>query len=617
MYVADQGNHAIRIVTPAGDVFTLVGTPGVAGSADGIGTNAQFSSPAGIAYSGFGYLFVADTGNDTIRSITAPQGQWTVTTLAGSPGLIGTNDLTGSAARFNSPTGVATLSSSDVVLVTDFGNNTVRIINLAGQVATLAGSPGSSGTNTGPGYATMMNWPAGIAVDGNANFYIAQRGNDVITEGSPVVGPIIVNQPDDQTSVPGGSATFSVVAMGVQPITYQWKLNDQDLPNAVSPSVEFDDLELDDTGTITVEVVSPYGSLTSSNAQLSVVEPGSFITWAGSATEAGFADGPGGDARLDYPAAVATDTNGNIFVADTGNDVIREIIPSGLTDCTVKTIAGSEGVEGFADGAGTNAFFDNPYGIWVDTNGTIFVADSFNYVVRKIKFDGTNWNVTSLAGNPGKSGTNDGAGTDALFGLPYKLAVGPAGNVYVSDYYNYSLRQVTPDGIVSTVDGSEIFIGGETAGEGTYGLSSPTGLTYDGMGNLIVADDDNNQIFRVYTNAMYGYWDAANYAGEQSDYGGTNDGSQGFARFDAPQDVAGDGHDNYHVADGANTIRKIAPDESVSTIGGIPGMAGSSDGTGTNALFNNPLGVVFDPNGILYVQRTRATTPSENSCPRC
>ena len=124
---------------------------------------------------------------------------------------------------------------------------------------------------------------------------------------------------------------------------------------------------------------------------------------------------------------------------------------------------------------GRMPFFDNPYGIWVDTNGTIFVADSFNYVVRKIKFDGTNWNVTSLAGNPGKSGTDDGAGTDALFGLPYKLAVGPAGNVYVSDYYNYSLRQVTPDGIVSTVDGSEIFIGGETAGEGTYGLSSPRG----------------------------------------------------------------------------------------------------------------------------------------------
>lgn len=151
VYVADQGNHCIRIVTPVGNVFTLVGTPGVPGSADGIGTNAQFSSPAGIAFSGFGYLFVADTGNDTIRAISAPQGQWTVATLAGSPGLIGTNDLTGPAARFNSPTGVATLGSSEDILVTDFGNNTVRIINLAGQVATLAGSPGSSGTNTGPG----------------------------------------------------------------------------------------------------------------------------------------------------------------------------------------------------------------------------------------------------------------------------------------------------------------------------------------------------------------------------------------------------------------------------------------------------------------------------------
>ncbi len=602
VYVADQGNDAIRIVTADGNVSTIVGMPGVAGAADGIGMNAQFNSPAGITYSGFGHLFVADTGNDTIREITASQNQWTVSTLAGSPGLRGTNDLVGAAARFNSPTGVATLSPGDVVVVTDFGNNTLRTVTLAGQVATLAGSPGTSGASGGAGNSTLLNWPAGIAVDGNGNFYVAESGNSVILEGSPVIGPLIITQPDSQTSVPDGNATFSVVAIGVQPLTYQWKLNGQDLPNAVTSSVEMDRLVPGGGGNVTVEVTSPYGDVTSSNAQLVVAVPDSFITVAGSPKNPGFADGAGADSRFDSPGGVATDTNGNIFVADTANHVIREIIPSGLTDCTVQTIAGSAGHSSFADGTGINAFFNFPYGVCVDTNGTVFVADSYNYVIRQIKFDGTNWNVTTLAGLPGTPGTNDGAGTNALFGLPVSLTVGTAGNIYLADYYNYELRQVTPDGIVSSLDGNGFWPGGHFAAQGAFELSSPAGITADGKGNLYVADEFNNQIFKVWTNAMYATWWAHNYAGWAGINPGTNDGSEYSAQFNLPHDVAGDTNDNYYVADtGNDTIRKIAPDQSVSTIGGIGGVSGSADGAGTNALFDEPRALVVDPNGIVYV----------------
>lgn len=605
LYVADQGNDAIRMVTPDGDVATLAGLPGVPGSADGDGTNAQFNLPAGIAYYGPGTLVVADTGNDTIREVSLSSGQWVVKTLAGSPGLTGTNDLPGPSARFNNPMGIAT--GGGYIAVSDFVNSTVRFVTLTGDVTTQAGSPGTSGSTNGPGFSALFNFPAGIAFDASTNMYIADSGNDVIREGSPVIAPIIVNQPDSQTSVPGGSATYSVVAIGVPPLTFQWQYNGEDLANAVSPSIEIDGLQPGDNGTVTVEVTSPYGSVTSSNASLTTAQPDSFITWAGSSTnEAGFADGAGSDALFQYPGALASDTNGNIFVADSYNCVIRKIVPSGLTDCTVTTIAGDPGNAAFANGSGTNAMFDTPYGVWVDTNENVFVADSYNYIIRQMTYDGTNWNVTTLAGTPEVQGTNNGTGAGGLFALPIGLTMGLGGNLFVSDsgygsFNNCELRQVTLDGGVSTLTGSELISGGFFAGEGTYGLSSPEGLTADAAGNLYVSDDNNNQIFEVSTNATYTNWSAVNFAGAQSDYGGTNDGPAGLARFNQPYDVSGDTNGNYYVADtGNNTIRKIA-NQTVSTIGGIPGVAGSGDGVGTNALFNEPLGIVVDPNGIVYV----------------
>ncbi|HEX3718350.1 MAG TPA: immunoglobulin domain-containing protein [Verrucomicrobiae bacterium] len=606
LYVADQGNDAIRLVTPNGDVFTLAGLPGVPGSADGDGTNAQFNLPAGIGYYGPGTLIVADTGNDTIREVSLSGEQWVVKTLAGSPGLTGTNDLPGPSARFNNPMGIAT--GGGYIAVSDFANSTVRFVTLAGDVTTQAGSPGTSGSATGPGFSALFDFPAGIAFDASTNMYIADSGNDVIREGSPVIAPIIVTQPDSQTSVPDGSANYSVVAIGVPPLTFQWQYNGQDLANAVYSSVEIDGLQPGDNGTITVEVTSPYGSVTSSNASLTTAQPDSFITWAGSPTNAfGFADGAGSDALFSYPGALASDTNGNIFVADSYNCVIRKIVPSGLTDCTVTTIAGDPENADFANGTGTNAMFDTPYGIWVDTNENIFVADTYNYIIRQMTYDGTNWNVTTLAGTPEVQGTNDGAGAGGLFALPVGLTMGLGGNLFVSDagygaFNNYELRQVTLEGGVSTLKGSELISGGEFAGEGTYGLSSPQGLTADAAGNLYVADDNNNQIFEVSTNAANSDWSAFNFAGVQSDYGGTNDGDAGSAaRFNQPYDVSGDTNGNYYVADtGNNTIRKISS-HTVTTIGGIPGVAGSEDGVGTNALFNTPIGIVVDPKGIVYV----------------
>ena len=157
------------------------GDGGPVGSADGTGSAARFNDPDGVAVDGAGNVYVADTFNDTIRKIT-PAG--VVTTLAGSPGQVGSADGTGSAARFNDPEGVA-VDAAGNVYVADTRNDTIRKITPAGVVTTLAGSPGQAGSADGTGSAARFDFPNGVAVDGAGNVYVADAGNDTIRKITP------------------------------------------------------------------------------------------------------------------------------------------------------------------------------------------------------------------------------------------------------------------------------------------------------------------------------------------------------------------------------------------------------------------------------------------------
>ncbi len=176
IYVGDTGNHTIRKVTSAGEVSTLAGLAGFAGAVDATGTNARFNSPNGIGADGAGNLYVADTGNHGIRKIT-PVGE--VTTFAGTLGVSGTADLTGTAASFNSPKSVA-VDAAGNVYVADTGNHVIRKITSAGEVATLAGGMGLTGTASGTGTAARFNSPAGITIDAAGSLYVADTGNNAI-----------------------------------------------------------------------------------------------------------------------------------------------------------------------------------------------------------------------------------------------------------------------------------------------------------------------------------------------------------------------------------------------------------------------------------------------------
>ncbi|MGA8148974.1 MAG: hypothetical protein WB870_15585 [Gallionellaceae bacterium] len=181
VYVADSGNNTIRRITPTGMVSTLAGTPAIFGSADGTGAAASFYYPNGIATDSVGNVYVADSGNNTIRKIT-PTG--VVSTLAGTPGVQGSADGTGTAASFNYPTGVATDNAGNVY-VADSGNNTIRKISPAGIVSTVAGAPGVTGSGDGTGAAASFHYPIGVATGSAGHVYVADSGNNTIRKITP------------------------------------------------------------------------------------------------------------------------------------------------------------------------------------------------------------------------------------------------------------------------------------------------------------------------------------------------------------------------------------------------------------------------------------------------
>ena len=174
-----------------------------------------------------------------------------------------------------------------------------------------------------------------------------------------------------------------------------------------------------------------------------ILPAGRVATVAGLAGSSGSADGTGGGAQFNFPRKAAADSAGNLYVVDTGNQILRKITPAGV----VTTLAGGVGVTGTNDGPGTYARFNTPLGVAVDATGNAYVADTYNHTIRKVTAGGV---VTTLAGTPGGAGTNNGTGTAAKFNYPYGLAVDTNGTVYVADSYNHVIRKITAAGVVTT-----------------------------------------------------------------------------------------------------------------------------------------------------------------------
>ncbi|MGE5108592.1 MAG: SMP-30/gluconolactonase/LRE family protein [Sphingobacteriales bacterium] len=324
-------------------VSTLAGD-GTASIKEGAGAIAEFNYPEGITVNGSGNIYVADYLNSRIRGIT-PAG--IVNTFAGD-GVAAYYNATGVMAEFNHPSGVAADASGNTY-VTDTDNNRIRKITAAGVVTLLAGD-GTAGRKDSTGPLAKFNGPTGVAVDAFGNLYIADSRNQRIRK---IAAP----------------TTAGVVLVS---------------------------------------------------------------TLAGDGTAA-YREGADTTAQFNNPAGIAVDASGNVYVADFTNQRIRKITPAGV----VSTLAG-DGTPAYRDGTGTSAQFKYPAAVAVDIYGNVYVAEYSNNRIRKITPSGV---VSTVAGD-GTAAHKDGTGTTAQFNKPYGIAVDASGNIYVSDTYNQRIRKL-------------------------------------------------------------------------------------------------------------------------------------------------------------------------------
>jgi sugar lactone lactonase YvrE len=326
-----------------------------------------------------------------------------VTTLAGS-GTSGSTNGSGAGASFSSPFGVA-IDEGGALYIADAANNEIRKIDvITGEVSTLAGSV-MAGSADGAGTSASFNAPSGITTDDNGNLYVADKLNNEIRKV--------------------------------------------------------------------------------------VISTGEVSTIAGSTTP-GSADGKIAGASFYNPCGLAYDGSGNLYVSDALNHEIRKIV---ITTGVVSTIAGST-TSGFSNGIGSAARFNTPIGLAIDGSGNLYIADMGNNEIRKIAL--ASGMVTTIAGCT-SWGSADGIGTLAKFNAPYGVTVDGSGNLFVADYDNNEIRKIViASGLVSTIAGSTKSGSANGMGNGAS-FKGVAGIITDGNGNLYITDMGNHEIRKIAT----------------------------------------------------------------------------------------------------------------------
>jgi sugar lactone lactonase YvrE len=269
------------------------------------------------------------------------------------------------------------------------------------------------------------------------------------------------------------------------------------------------------------------------------ISPSGVVTTFAGNVIPGSIDGIGIKASFVGPSGLTIDASGNLYIADTGNNKIRKISPTGV----VTTVAGT-GVGGSVDGDRSQASFLAPTDVVVDAAGNLYVADISNNKIRKITPSGV---VSTFAGS-GAEGSKDGIGILASLHYPRFITIDASGNLFVSEWGSHKIRKISPAGIVTTLAGGGIY-GVDGAGS-IAGFALPSGLTIDATGNLYVADVHSNKIRKITPAGVVTTFVGTGIAGSL-------DGLLATATFDRPFGVAIDNNGNVYIA-GNGKIRKIA-----------------------------------------------------------
>ncbi|MFK0174102.1 RICIN domain-containing protein [Streptomyces sp. NPDC090306] len=305
-------------------------------------------------------------------------------------------------------------------------------------------------------------------------------------------------------------------------------------------------------------------------------------------------DGPAVAARLDRPYGLALDSTGTVYISDHNNHQVRTV----TTDGRIRTVAGT-GTAGYRgdQGPANSARLDSPREVAVDSAGTLYIADTDNHRIRKVTADGQ---ISTVAGTgtAGFSGDN-GPATAAQLNCPYGVAVDSTGNLYIADTDNHRVRQVAPDGQVRTIAGTGTpGYSGDGGPAAAARLNGPYGVAVDGRGQLYITDAENHRVRKV-----AGDGTISTVAGTGTDGYSGDGGPAASARLDFPLGVAADTIGTLYISDHNNhRIRRVAGDGTISTVAGTGTDGFSGDGgPATSAQLNYPFGLAVDCVGALYI----------------
>lgn len=447
LYIADSKNNRVRKVS-GGTISTVAGTGTGGFTGDGAATSVGLNAPNGVAVDASGNVYIADSGNNRIRKLAGGN----LTTIAGN----GTAGFTGdggaaTSATLNGPLAVAVNAAGTNVFILDFLNRRVREVS-GGTISTVAGAGigGPFPDGTAATSATLYE-PEGIAVDSGGTLYISDSLNGYVRK---VTSGVIHN-------VAGNGTLFYFGDGG----------------SAVNATL----------GTVFGVALGSGGTLyvaDSGNNRVRSVSGGTIATAAGGGSSLGDG-GPATSAIVNFPQAVALDTSGNLYIADTNNHLVRKV-----SGGTITTVAGT-GTAGFSGdgGSATSAALHSPSAVAVDSQGNLYIADFGNGRVRKV-VGGT---ITTVAG--GGVQTGDGIAATSAQISPLGVAVDGTGNLYIAD--GNRIRKVA-GGTITTVAGTGAAAFSGDGGAATSAtLNGPRGIALDSTGNLYIADTMNNRIREV------------------------------------------------------------------------------------------------------------------------
>jgi RHS repeat-associated protein len=669
------GSSSFRQLT-ANDIYTIAGNS-LSGTSNDAGqaTEPQMNSPEATVTDSSGDVFIADSfDNEVVEVAATNHTQWGISMTAGdmyrligsssgTAGLSG-NGGAGTSALLNTPTGLALDSSGDLY-VADQSNNRVQelaaatgsqwgISMSANDVYTVAGSSsGAAGHSGDGGVATsaLLDQPAGVALDGSGNLFVADLSNSRIQEVAASTGTqrgqsmtahdiyTIAGSSSGNSghSGDGGAATSALL----------------DAPQGIALDGS-GNLFVADVGNNRVQEVA----ISTGTQRGQSMTANDIYTVAGSSSGSSGHSGNGGaatSALLDQPTGVAVDGSGNLFVADSANNRVQEVAIStgaqrgqSMTANDVYTVAGSSsGSSGYSGdgGSASSALLAFPTSVAVDSAGGLIIADLENNVVREVagttasQFSLTANDVFTVAGNysTGTSGSG-GQATDAQMTSPKGIVADSSGNLYIADSGANRVQELaatthTQWGISMTAGNLYTILGSSAGTAGSSGdggagtsalLHSPSGVALDANGDLFVADGTNNRVqeLAATNHTQWGISMTANdvytVAGSSSGTSGHsgNGGAATSALLDSPADVALDGSGNLYIADAINNrVQEVAvatgsQRAQAMTANDVYTVAGSSSGTSghsgnggaaTSALFDEPTGVAVDSSGDLFI----------------